>query len=246
MTAYPCGEGSFEVPDGHDARVALQREIADRAVWRPSPTDVPAGDAVVVGVDQAFRDDEAVSAAVAVRDEEVVDRSVATARLPMPYVPGLLAFREGPAICAALDGLAVDPDLVLFDGSGRIHYRQAGIATHVGVVRDVPSVGVAKSLLCGAPREPLDGPLDEGDRVAILADEDVEAPTGTVIGYAYQSRQYGDTSGQWINPLYVSPGHRMDASAAVEAVAAHCSQHKLPEPIQLADADAGRSVDSRG
>jgi deoxyribonuclease V len=236
MTSFPCGESRFDVPESHEERVALQREIADRAAWRSSGEDGLGTDAVAVGVDQSFRDDEAVSAAVAMRGGDVVERSVASAPLPMPYVPGLLAYREGPAICAALDGLGVEPDVVLFDGSGRIHYRQAGIATHVGVLRDVRSIGVAKNLLCGSSRTSLDVPLDPGDRVAIEADDEVEAPAGTVIGYAYQSRQYDETASQWINPLYVSPGHRIDADRAIDIVAEHCATHKLPEPIRRADA----------
>ena len=236
MTSFPCGDVSFEVPTDHASRVALQREIADRAAWSPSGEEVLADGAVVVGVDQAFRDDEAVSAAVAMCGDDVVDRSIASAPLPMPYVPGLLAYREGPAICAALDGLDADPDAVLFDGSGRIHPREAGIATHVGVLRDLRTVGVAKSLLCGRPHRSLDAPLEQGECVAIEADEDVEVAAGTVIGHAYQSRQYADTRSQWINPLYVSPGHRIDAETAVDLVAAWCWEHKLPEPIRLADA----------
>lgn len=238
MTGYPCGDGRFEVPEHHDDRVDLQRRLAERAIWRTDGDDVEDRSAVVVGVDQAFRDDEAVSAAVAFQDGAVVDRAEAVAPLPMPYVPGSLAFREGPAVCAALDGLGVEPDIVLFDGSGRIHYRQAGIATHVGVVRDVPSIGVAKGLLCGTPREPLDEPLEQGDRVAILADDEVEAPEGTVLGYAYQSRQYPDSVSQHINPLYVSSGHRVDATTAVDVVATQLGEYKLPEPIRLADAAA--------
>src|SRR6056297_3060758 len=222
---------------------ALQREIADSASFVDDlgfdPSDAAldatpdeqaalgAADApVVVGVDQAFRDDESVSAAVAIRDGAIVERAAGRAPLDIPYIPGLLSFREGGAIVDALAALSVDPDLLVFDGSGRIHFRQAGLATHLGVVFDRPSVGVAKSLLCGRPRESVDG-RPEGWRTPILADSDVDAPDGRVIGYAVQSRQYA--SSRKINPLYVSPGHRVSAGTAADLVVRCCDGYKLPE-----------------
>lgn len=195
----------------------------------------PAGGPVVVGVDQAFREDHAVSAAVAVQDGAVVASSAGRASLDLPYIPGLLAFREAPAIVDALDSLDVPPDVLVLDGSGRIHYRQAGIAVHVGVLYDVPAVGVAKRLLCGQPRSSLEDPLAAGTRVAIDADAAVDAPAGTVIGYAFQSRQYPNPSRRHVNPLFVSPGHRLSAETAVDVVAATCGGYKLPEPTRLAD-----------
>ncbi|MEF8831786.1 MAG: endonuclease V, partial [Halobacteriales archaeon] len=167
----------------------LQREIADAAVFAddlpfgrdavgvPAAFDLSAGvpaperslgasdTPVVVGIDQAFLDDRAVSAAVALQGDRVIERSEATADLAIPYIPGLLAFREGEVILAALEQLTVDPDLLVVDGSGRIHFRQAGIATHVGVAVDAPAVGVAKNLLCGDPTRPLEDPLPAGTRV---------------------------------------------------------------------------------
>jgi deoxyribonuclease V len=200
----------------------------------------------VVGVDQAFltgrgegRPDAAVSAAVALRGGTVVEYASATTPLSIPYVPGLLAFREGEPILAALDALDADPDLLVCDGSGRIHYREAGLATHVGVLRDVPSVGVAKSLLCGEPDERTDE-RPEGWRTPIRADHAVEtAEPGTVIGHAFQSRQYPNS--RRVNPLYVSPGHRVSSETAVALVAALCAGYKLPEPTRLADAHAERA-----
>jgi len=223
-----------------------QRSLAD-ARGRP---DVPAP--TVVGVDQAFPDargrdsadadadddpaaDRVVSAAVAVRDGEVIERAHAVAPAGMAYVPGLLAFREARAALGALGALSVEPDLALLDGSGRIHFRQAGIATHLGVALDLPSVGVAKRLLCGAPDEPTDG-RPAGWSTPIRADDGVEAPAGTLLGHAYQSRQWETPR---INPLYVSPGHRVGAETATALVSRLCAGYKLPGPIRLADAYAG-------
>jgi len=230
----------------------LQREIASVAVFEDAfafdpdtllnPLAATAGGGeppVVVGVDQSFltnadgEQDHALSAVVATRGGEVIERVHAVTSLEIPYIPGLLSFREGGPILAALEELSVDPDLLLFDGSGRIHFRQAGIATHIGVVRDVPSIGVAKSLLCGRPREDTDG-LPAGSRVAIEANNRVDAPDGTLIGYAVQTRQY-DSPNHHINPLYVSSGHRVSPETAADAVLELATSYKLPEPVRLAD-----------
>jgi deoxyribonuclease V len=196
--------------------------------------DAPA----IAGVDQAFLDDRAVSAIVVVRDGRVVERAHAVVDTEIPYIPGLLSFREGGAILAAFEALSTTPDLAVVDGSGRIHFREAGLATHVGVALDLPTVGVAKNLLCGRPVEPLpeDG-LPAGERVAVEADADVTAPDGTVIGYAVQTKQY-DSPRRHVNPVYVSPGHRVSAETAA-GVALQCAAgYKLPEPTRLADAYA--------
>ncbi|AFZ73228.1 endonuclease V [Natronobacterium gregoryi] len=234
-----------------DEMEPLQREIADAAVFEddvrfdPAAITTPleaaasADDSapIVAGVDQSFLDDDrALSAVVATQAGEVIERAHAVTPLEIPYIPGLLAFREGGPILAALAELSVDPDLLLFDGSGRIHFRQAGIATHVGVVRDVPSVGVAKSLLCGEPTESTEN-LPAGTRVSIEANSRVDAPDGTLLGYAVQTRQY-DSPNRHINPLYVSPGHRVGPETAADVVQALSSQYKLPEPVRLADSYA--------
>jgi deoxyribonuclease V len=218
----------------------LQREVAaaatfaDRFAFDAAAVGTDRGP-LVAGVDQAFLDDRAVSAVVVLRGETVVERTHAVSDLAVPYVPGLLSFREGGPILDAVATLDVDPDLFVFDGSGRVHFRQAGLATHIGVTLDAPAVGVAKSLLCGALDEDPDG-RPEGWRTPIRADDRVDAPAGTVLGYAYQSRQYD--SRPVVNPLYVSPGHRVGAETAVEFVDRLGGGYKLPEPTRLADAHA--------
>lgn len=195
---------------------------------------------VVVGVDQAFvtEREEAVSAAVAIRDGAVRAYASAITPLSIPYIPGLLSFREGEPILAALDALECSPDLLVCDGSGRIHFRQAGLATHIGVICDLPSVGVAKSLLCGTPDEAVDE-RPAGWTTPIRADETVACDEDRpILGYAFQSRQYPKR--KRVNPLYVSAGHRVSASTAVKLVEALCAGYKLPEPTRLADAHADR------
>ncbi|RKS82420.1 endonuclease V [Haloarcula quadrata] len=192
----------------------------------------------IAGVDQAFVDDKAVSAIVVLQNGEVIERVSAVERTEIPYIPGLLSFREGGAILAAFAELETDPDVVLVDGSGRIHFREAGLATHIGVTLDVPAVGVAKNLLCGTPEQSLDERYPEGTRIPITADDSVETcPDGTVIGHALQTRQY-DSPNRHINPLIVSPGHRVSASTAADIVEATADGYKLPEPTRLADSYA--------
>ncbi|MFB6110973.1 MAG: endonuclease V [Halobacteriaceae archaeon] len=224
------------------AQLEQQRTVARTAQFRDAHAIDPdeLSDAIVVGIDQAFTADAAISAAVAMRDGEVIETRTAEAPLRMPYVPGLLSYREGESIVEALRELDTPPDLLICDGSGRIHFRQAGIATHVGVLFDRPAIGVAKSLLCGRPTEATDEPMPEGTTVPVQATESVE-PVATAdadwprIGTVYQSRQYANPDHRHINPLYVSPGHRVRASSATELVAACCAGYKLPEPTRLAD-----------
>jgi len=246
------------VPDPSLSRAemeGLQRDIAAAAVFEDEFSDALStalddsfgvdSRPLVAGVDQGFHGDDATSAIVAMRDGTVVERVHATERTEIPYIPGLLSFREGGAILSAFERLECDPDVVLVDGSGRIHFREAGLATHVGVTLDVPTVGVAKSLLCGTPREPIDRGLPAGTRVAIEADADVTAPDCTVIGYAVQTRQY-DSPDRHINPLYVSPGHRVGAETAADLVTRYATDYKLPEPVRLADRYADEVTRNRG
>jgi deoxyribonuclease V len=246
-----------------DEMEALQREIAAEAVFSddlppraaglaqdatadPStaetePTPAPP---LVAGIDQAFVGDSAVSAVVLLRDGEVVECADAVAPTDIPYIPGLLSFREGGAIIAALQQLSRRPDVALFDGSGRLHYREAGLATHIGLMFDIPAVGVAKSLLCGTPARDLDERFEVGTRVEIRADDSVTtAPNGTTLGYAVQTRQF-ESGERYVNPVYVSPGHRVGAATAASLAEACCDGYKLPEPTRQADSDAGELCES--
>jgi deoxyribonuclease V len=242
----PGGQTTLDDSDERDADPRPGGAGAGTGSGSETGIDAEREAPVVVGVDQAFRDEEALSAVVAFRDGDPVERAVGRAPLELPYIPGLLSFREAPAIVDALASLSVAPDLLVVDGSGRIHFRQAGIATHVGVLFDCPAVGVAKNLLCGTPRESLADPLPAGARVAVEADADVErvetagdepeeAGAQTVIGYAFQSRQYPDPARRHVNPLYVSPGHRASEETTVDLIERLCAGYKLPEPTRRAD-----------
>ncbi|GAB7020138.1 endonuclease V [Halostagnicola bangensis] len=202
---------------------------------------------IVAGVDQSFllenEPERALSAVVAMQGGEVIERVHAVTPLEIPYIPGLLAFREGAPILDAIEELSVEPDLFLFDGSGRIHFRQAGIATHIGVLLDAPAIGVAKSLLCGEPADDLEN-LPAGTRVPIESNSRVDVADGTLLGYAVQTKQY-ESSSRYVNPLYVSPGHRVGPETAADVVLELSSGYKLPEPVRLADsyADEAKTID---
>lgn len=221
---------------------SLQRDIAAAATFEDDHSALGGDAPLVAGVDQGFAGEEAVSVVVLMRDGEVVERVSARTDTEIPYIPGLLSFREGGAVLAALDRLDHEPDVLLVDGSGRIHFREAGLATHIGVTVELPTVGVAKSLLCGTPRRPTDGGFTQGTRVPIEADGDVTAPDGTIIGHAVQTRQY-DTPDRHINPLFVSPGHRVSAATATDLAAGQAARYKLPEPIRRADSAAADLTD---
>lgn len=136
----------------------------------------------------------------------------------IPYVPGYLGFREVPAIAEAMRLLDVPPDLIFVDGHGRSHPRRCGIATHLGVVLDVPTIGCAKSLLCGK----IEGDLgDEPGAQAQLVDRD------EVVGVALRTRARA-------MPIYVSIGHRVSLETAVAWVLKVCDERRLPLPIRLA------------
>ncbi len=177
---------------------------------------------IVAGLDAAFPKGgrECVAAAVAwsVRERRVVEERVVRRPLTFPYVPGLLSFREAPAVLAALAELETPVDALLADGHGLAHPRRFGLACHLGVLTGIPAIGCAKSVLVGEHREIAlprgsQGPLDHrGERV------------GTVL----RTRDR-------VRPVFVSIGHRMDLESAVGLVLACAIGFRLPEPIRRAD-----------
>lgn len=148
---------------------------------------------------------------------ELVDQAVVRQLTTFPYVPGLLSFREIPAVLRALDELVEPPDLILADGQGIAHPRRFGFAAHLGWWLDRPTIGVAKSRLVGEHEEP--GP-EKGDRAPLLHD-------GEVIGAALRTRR-------GCKPLFVSPGHRVGLDSAVLLTLACTPRYRLPETTRQA------------
>ncbi len=158
-------------------------------------------------------------------DLEIVETAVVTDRIEFPYVPGLLSFREAPLILAALEKITVTPDLIMVDGQGIAHPRRMGLASHLGLFLSVPTIGCAKSRLCGECEEPG----SEAGSYADLSDN------GEVIGSALRTK-----SG--VKPVYVSIGHMIDLPSAMRWVLACCRGYRLPEPTRLAHQAAGGNL----
>jgi deoxyribonuclease V len=154
---------------------------------------------------------------------QVVETRIAREATRFPYVPGLLSFRELPAVLAALEQVEEPPSLVLCDGQGIAHPRRLGIASHLGIVTELPTIGVGKSRLVGEYREPG---REKGCR-SDLKDGD------EVIGTVLRTRTN-------VRPLFVSPGHRVTHEDAVHWVLACAPRYRLPEPIRAADRLASR------
>lgn len=206
-------------PDAAAARRA-QTALADRVVREDAFGEV----GLIGGVDVSnnrFDPEERVFAAVVALSFpglRVVETAGAVARAAMPYVPGLLGFREIPALLAAWEKLRAKPDLLLVDGHGVAHPRRLGIAAHLGVVLDVPSVGVAKSVLVGAEDPSL--PEEAGAETPLVW-------RGERIGTALRTKRRS-------NPLYVSIGHRVSLETAVAWVRRATGGYRLPEPTRQA------------
>jgi len=203
--------------------VQLQRVLAARVVRRGKPRV-----RTVCGVDTSIRDGRA-RAALCLYSFPALERlEEATAELPVdfPYVPGLLAFRELPVLRAAWKRLSRRPDLLLVDGHGLAHPRRFGLACHLGVELELPSLGCGKSLLVGDHRPP--GPR-RGARTRLVH-------RGEVVGTCLRTRT-------GVRPVYVSVGHRIELAEAVRIVLA-CARTRLPEPIRAADRLAGTAAEA--
>lgn len=204
------------------ATVAEARRLQERLRGRVRMEPIPLSRVRrVAAADVTFLDSpETVAAAVVVVDRgsgEVVEERTAVVRTGFPYVPGYLSFREGPAILAAWAKLSSSPDVALFDGQGIAHPRRFGIASHMGVLLDVPSVGCAKSRLVGEHEEPG----SEKGAFAPLRHE------GEAVGAALRTRK-------GVKPVYVSVGHRADLPTAIALVLSLCTRYRLPDPARRA------------
>lgn len=158
---------------------------------------------------------------------DLIESNAASSPVLFPYIPGLLGFREAPAVLEALAGLKGRPGLLLVDGHGVAHPRRCGLASMLGLALDMPTIGCAKSLLVGTYQEP--GPRP-GDRVDLVAGD----AGGEVIGAVLRTRAR-------VRPVFVSVGHRVSLSFAVKIVMAATRNLRLPLPIHFADRLAARA-----
>jgi deoxyribonuclease V len=196
---------------------AIQERLRSRVVSDGEPTRL----ARIAGVDVGFEDaGRTVRAAVAVLSYpglDLIESAIARVPTTFPYVPGLLSFRELPGVLQAFERLGSLPDLVLCDGQGVAHPRRFGIACHLGVLTDLPTIGVAKTRLIGEYREPGE---HKGDWSALTH-------RGETIGAVLRTRDR-------VNPVFVSPGHKVSLAAAVRLTLACTRRYRLPETTRAA------------
>ncbi|MDQ5909730.1 MAG: Endonuclease [Pseudomonadota bacterium] len=197
--------------------IALQQELRGRVILDDRLGPVQR----VAGVDVGFEAQGTVTrAAIAVLrypELEVLETAIARRPTTFPYLPGLLSFRELPAVLEALEQLRELPDMLLCDGQGIAHPRRLGIASHLGLLVDTPSIGVAKTRLCGTHEEP---PNQRGAWTPLWAN-------GEMIGAVLRTRPS-------VKPLYISSGHRVSLETAIQFVMACCTRYRLPETTRHA------------
>lgn len=203
--------------------VELQKQLASRVVRQGTPANVrlvAAADVAYVERAPAWAASTARAAIVVMSYPGfgVVEHHVAQTPVRFPYVPGLLSFREIPALITALELVESSPDLLLVDGHGYAHPRRMGIACHLGLLSGIPTIGCAKSRLCGEANEPM------GTRGSVVPLIDHDETVGSVV------RTKDD-----VKPLFASSGHLIGLEAAVDWVLRLAPTHRVPEPARIAD-----------
>ncbi len=202
---------------GTKAAARLQEKLATRIRIVPLKRAVRR----IAGIDVAFSSDgtRCIAGVVVYEPEtgETIETKVAVRAVRFPYVPGLLTFREAPATLAALRKLVCEPDLLMFDAQGRAHPRRLGLASHIGLLIDRPSIGCAKSRLCGTHDLP---PIERGRSVPLYDGQEI-------IGAVLCTRTN-------VKPVFVSVGHRITLDEAVRWVTACADRYRLPEPTRRA------------
>ena len=197
--------------------VAIQQNLRDKLILRASGKRFR----LVAGADISYakKSDQFFGAVVVLSlpDLEMVDQATAFGRVTFPYIPGLLSFREAPILLKAFEKLETTPDLAVFDGQGTAHPRGLGLACHLGLALDVPSIGCAKSRLCGEHDEVGKKP---GSHVPLRLN-------GKTIGAVVLTREK-------VKPIFVSPGHRMGIRSAVSWALRCGAGYRVPEPTRRA------------
>ena len=198
--------------------LAIQNRLRDRVIT----TDQFETITTVAGIDAGFEQEGTITRAAVVvlklPELTLLEQAIAYRPTTFPYVPSLLSFREMPTVLDALTQLTLEPDLIVCDGAGIAHPRRLGIASHLGVLINKPTIGVAKSRLLGTHNEL---PPEKGAWVPLM-------DQGETIGAVLRSRT-------GTKPLYVSPGYRISLNTAVDYVLQCTPKYRLPETTRLAD-----------
>ena len=210
-----------------DLSYSQAREVQAGLAGEVQFTPLGSSPKVVAGIDCAFsKDGQSILAAVVVLrlpDFELVETVSSVREVTFPYIPGLLSFREAPVCIAAVEKLASRPDVFIIDGQGIAHPRRLGLAAHLGLFFDRPTIGCAKSRLTGDFEEP---PLEKGGHTLLTAQSET-------IGAVVRTR----TS---VKPVFVSVGNKCVLDDAIRIVLACAVKYRLPEPTRLADQAVGK------
>jgi deoxyribonuclease V len=200
--------------------IVRAREVQDALRTRVKIVPLKKTPEFIAAVDAAFLNDKVIAVAALYKYPELqhLQDTFVKEKTRFPYIPGLLSFREGHAIVSAIKKLKIKPDLILFDGQGIAHPKGIGIASHIGVVLDMPTIGCAKSRLVGEFKEPdkTKGGWTHLDYKGIRV--------GTVL----RTRSN-------VRPVFVSPGHLIDIESSIEVVMKCVSEYRIPEPLRRAD-----------
>lgn len=201
----------------------IQEKLASKVIVLGGPEKIE----YVAGADLAFskEDNTAFGAIVILSFPElkIVELKTGSMITPFPYIPGFLSFRETPLLLKLFSQLATVPDLVLIDGQGIAHPRRFGIASHLGLFLDIPTIGCAKNILVGEYEEPA----KEKNSISEIYYK------GEKVGMAVRTRNN-------VKPVFVSPGHKIDFPKSVEWVLKLCTRYRCPEPIRLAHIEVTR------
>ena len=199
--------------------IKIQQELREKIKIVPLNKKVNLLGGVDVSMNRFAKHGFAGFVVLRVEDLCMTDHTVVESHIPFPYIPGLLSFREIPMLLLAWEKLDIKPDILLVDGVGIAHPRRMGIATHLGLLLDMPTIGCAKSVLIGAYEEP---PNTQGAFSNLY-----DPKTKEVIGAALRTKVN-------CQPMFISPGHRITLPEAIEIVLASTKGYRMPEPTRLA------------
>ena len=218
--------------------IELQKKLAGKLQFKPVKTPPK----LIAGLDCALSTEgqRIIACVILLRwpDLEIIETKQAVRKLSFPYIPGLLSFREAPACIAAVEKLKHTPDIFLIDGQGIAHPRRLGLATHLGLFFDKPTIGCAKSRLTGCFEEP---PLQKGSYTLLKNEKYAKCQTShepritnhEIIGAVVRTRTN-------VKPLFVSVGHKCSLKDAVKITLSCAIKYRLPEPTRLAHQLVGK------
>lgn len=203
----------YSWPSDKEEAIRLQKDLSRKV--RIEPLKRPLR--YIAGADASYLDEIIIGviSLFSYKDMKLIEEAWDIDKARFPYIPGLLSFREGPVLLETIKKLSLKPDLILFDGHGICHPEGFGIASHMGVLLNIPAVGVAKSLLTGRFKEPG---LKRGEKSYIYI-------KGEIKGVALRTKSF-------TKPLFVSPGHLINLEDSIEIVLNCCKAYRNPEPIR--------------